>query len=977
MTTVEIIFKEKSNYLGIFVDAENNVHLPIPLVNGAGISADNTCQALTAINKCFHEGGVHASVAAYISDLTDDIQQLMPHYFLLTEEQKTLFLKKNSRLQQLKVYEDLLEDFGRPLYWGALSSGYPRGIRNLLRDPNRNVFSAVLSPNNPDPILQFVDPIFSLKRYGRSYFSCTLRGRLVENFLPLNIDAFGVSPQRRILQAIEQAHSANPEMAVTDENVSTLQLEMAQVAKGIGFSLSFDKTPSGNPNESAMIRIDAAYCLGDMALDPVVSYRDAAESFANYAYAESAWANLEYRSWFVTDSMEALKEVCATRDRYTQNRDVLDRKIELLSQRKATILDLNELEWATDSLQNLHKKRDTVLLIIEREVTSDARLSEISRTHENKAVIIRTRNHRVDIYGISEAGVWGRKQLGYVQSWTLPFPQTEGSVYAAEGHTLSDSVWKEIICSERHTLGVQIRLDFCEDALRALDEQYSIDLDTNVNEISIATQIFFFEANVYCRANDLSVVDFGAVLDEEGHTNAVIGLFLEVLHAGNVEDALLNYINENIAAFGLSETLDEAAHTAIKEKFFAHYKGVRKAPDFNSKIDTPHFDEFLILSDRLGIFKSHQMRICCSFADFLREDRAIVTPFLQKSSAKFRALATNYLPGLNAVGPAETTIMEGPTLVDGKEFLMNRRAEYLSEPSKSQVTMAAPERVSHVLATANIEMASQTENFLLDSEFLKGLQQALIHRYPLRVYTVVVPEGVKNIPEYIYENRILMAGQLLFVQQGEGYLLYQGAAEGLVLHSNSSEYCIQQMLTLLGVCPLACVREHAGFSVTMRPYEVAFMHQLETEHHVREQRRSGLVIALRVLWAVIMTPLIVAAFIVSAALSVLFLWYDVPGNPWHRTKAFAKEVFSLDAPPGSFLSSMLTPSVPGPEAALGALLAEGVPPVMDDPEVVRGESPVIRSRRNSGSSIYGTQTLDFDSEISEDENIDHADKIRL
>ena len=70
--------------------------------------------------------------------------------------------------------------------------------------------------------------------------------------------------------------------------------------------------------------------------------------------------------------------------------------------------------------------------------------------------------------------------------------------------------------------------------------------------LSILTQFFLGEVNIYCRANNLSLFNFGAVLDNSPKLREVLAnVVKDALKEGEiVEDKLFEFINENSEAFG-------------------------------------------------------------------------------------------------------------------------------------------------------------------------------------------------------------------------------------------------------------------------------------------------------------------------------------------------------------------------------------------------------------------------------------------
>lgn len=133
----------------------------------------------------------------------------------------------------------------------------------------------------------------------------------------------------------------------------------------------------------------------------------------------------------------------------------------------------------------------------------------------------------------------------------------------------------------------------------------------NAEELSIITQFFLANINIYCYANQISTVNFGKILDDTKElSREVAGIVLCITEGDSIEDALLDFVNKNSLSFGLSRELAPADSGDIKRRFTQNYAQIK---------ESPHFDEFALLDDnKPGPFIHHQGSICLNFAEFVK-----------------------------------------------------------------------------------------------------------------------------------------------------------------------------------------------------------------------------------------------------------------------------------------------------------------------------------------------------------------------
>ncbi len=150
---------------------------------------------------------------------------------------------------------------------------------------------------------------------------------------------------------------------------------------------------------------------------------------------------------------------------------------------------------------------------------------------------------------------------------------------------------------------------------------YSIPATTDVHErtecLSILTQFFLANLNIYCKARGISAQNFGTILDASPHlSNELVHVVAAALTAGDeVESQLCDFCNAHVAEFGLSRPLTAGDVMAIKQKFERTYRTVTATKE------NPHMDDFMILDcDVIGEtakFVTHQGAICTDFAEIV------------------------------------------------------------------------------------------------------------------------------------------------------------------------------------------------------------------------------------------------------------------------------------------------------------------------------------------------------------------------
>ena len=153
-------------------------------------------------------------------------------------------------------------------------------------------------------------------------------------------------------------------------------------------------------------------------------------------------------------------------------------------------------------------------------------------------------------------------------------------------------------------------------------------------DLSILTQFFLAEVNIYCYANELSRANFGTVLDaSEELSNAVAtGVCSAVSNDINIEECLFAFVNQHQNDLQLNRELNHEDRAIINKNVMMHYTAIKGAD---------HKDEFQVFdSSKPGLFVSHQNNICANFCDFIMQVTTIdLSDFIHiRSSASCKQL---------------------------------------------------------------------------------------------------------------------------------------------------------------------------------------------------------------------------------------------------------------------------------------------------------------------------------------------------
>lgn len=136
------------------------------------------------------------------------------------------------------------------------------------------------------------------------------------------------------------------------------------------------------------------------------------------------------------------------------------------------------------------------------------------------------------------------------------------------------------------------------------------DHDSAIERLSIITQFFLGEVNVFCVANGLTTANFGEIIDESAELSQEIAsrIFSALTENACIEQTLISFINEYRDELQLISQITTEQMQIINQRF---------ATDFAEIKDSVHFDEFMLIDKTPpGLFNEHQGALTISFADF-------------------------------------------------------------------------------------------------------------------------------------------------------------------------------------------------------------------------------------------------------------------------------------------------------------------------------------------------------------------------
>ena len=159
---------------------------------------------------------------------------------------------------------------------------------------------------------------------------------------------------------------------------------------------------------------------------------------------------------------------------------------------------------------------------------------------------------------------------------------------------------------------------------------YSIPAMTPIAErteqLSILTQFFLANLNVYCKARGISDQNFGVILDTSPDLSddLIREIFVSLTNGDDVERVVCNFCNVNADKFHLSRALNTEDLVVIRQIFERTYRTV------TATSENPHMDDFMVLdkgaTGETAKFVTHQGSICVNFADIIDPTAASINP---------------------------------------------------------------------------------------------------------------------------------------------------------------------------------------------------------------------------------------------------------------------------------------------------------------------------------------------------------------
>ncbi|MFY7698075.1 MAG: hypothetical protein ACOVQX_04585 [Legionella sp.] len=256
---------------------------------------------------------------------------------------------------------------------------------------------------------------------------------------------------------------------------------------------------------------------------------------------------------------------------------------------------------------------------------------------------------------------------------------------------------------------------------------YSIPTITTVGDrterLSILTQFFLANLNVYCKAKGISAQNFGEALDASPElSNELVSVISTALTRGeDVERAICIFCNENAATFGLLRALNADDLTTIRQTFERTYRTVTTG-------ENPYMDDFMILNKEVtgetAKFVTHQGSICVNFAE-------IIDPIAASSNPDYFASVRADFAIHPAEVPHRNEFVAGDVEVDVEALLAR-----INDEQFERLPTAAKEEI-------RAHPSFQARHFL--HEVAKGKQEeaeALLTITPANTQTLLRTPGI-------------------------------------------------------------------------------------------------------------------------------------------------------------------------------------------------------------------------------------------
>ncbi|MDF1826766.1 MAG: hypothetical protein P1U39_00580 [Legionellaceae bacterium] len=167
---------------------------------------------------------------------------------------------------------------------------------------------------------------------------------------------------------------------------------------------------------------------------------------------------------------------------------------------------------------------------------------------------------------------------------------------------------------------------------------------------SIMTQFYLAILNIHCRAQGISNINFGEILDNNAALSEALVecISMALTNGDDVEASIIMFVNEHTRAFSLSRDLNPDDKNAIQTKFETTYRTVT-ATDENE-----HMDDFMILDNEArgpnALFFTQKGLICTDFAN--------IAPTTGPNQAYFAEIKQEAATHPNVMRPQDEAIVE-------------------------------------------------------------------------------------------------------------------------------------------------------------------------------------------------------------------------------------------------------------------------------------------------------------------------------
>ncbi|MCE3044230.1 hypothetical protein [Legionella sp. 16cNR16C] len=144
--------------------------------------------------------------------------------------------------------------------------------------------------------------------------------------------------------------------------------------------------------------------------------------------------------------------------------------------------------------------------------------------------------------------------------------------------------------------------------------------------LSIITQFFLGNLNMYCKAKGTATENFGAILDASSALSKdLVAVISNALGLGeNVEKTICVFCNAHRESFKLSQALNDEDVSAIQQKFERTWRIITATKE------NPYFDDLMLLdkeaTGKAARFVTHQGSICVNFAEIVDATAAATNP---------------------------------------------------------------------------------------------------------------------------------------------------------------------------------------------------------------------------------------------------------------------------------------------------------------------------------------------------------------